>query len=164
MADGMIARFQHYKGGVYRLVGFGSNEPDESETVIYVAESDGRMWVRPRSEWTDQVEVDGTIMPRFRQLPAQHMPSSDVMSHPLNLGNRYLNLAVIYLGEAIATIGNVRQRGGAPGPDFQDAQFCIRRASFALRGIPYEPPENESKPADVGDTLTKRISGTMPQG
>ena len=52
----------------------------------------------------------------------------------------YLDLAIINLGEAITTLGNIRQRGGKPGSDFADVQLALRRVSFALDGVPYEPP------------------------
>ena len=67
------------------------------------------------------------------------------MPDEISLNDRYLNLAVIYLGEALTELGNVRQRGGTTGPDYINVQFCIRRASFALRGVPYEPPEPDPK-------------------
>jgi hypothetical protein len=76
--------------------------------------------------------------------------ASDVMSHPLNLGNRYLNLAVIYIGEALTELGNVRQRGGAPGSDFINVQFALRRATFALQGKPYEPLPPDPKHSNAG--------------
>jgi hypothetical protein len=64
---------------------------------------------------------------------------------PNELSDHYLNLAVICLGEALIELGNVRQRRGVTGSDYANVQFCIRRASFALHGTPYEAPELDPK-------------------
>lgn len=63
---------------------------------------------------------------------------------------RYVNLAMINLGEAITEIHNVRQRGNLgtiEGKDFGQvfgaAQIAIERAIRALRGETYIPPPDK---------------------
>lgn len=46
--------WQHVKsGGFYRIVTWGRIEADLSEVVIYRAEKDGTVWVRPKDEFFD---------------------------------------------------------------------------------------------------------------
>lgn len=47
---------------------------------------------------------------------------------------RYLNLALINIGEAVAEIANVRQRGHPPGIDYYFASERLLRAISALAG------------------------------
>jgi hypothetical protein len=55
--------------------------------------------------------------------------------------DRYLNLATINLGEAMTTLGNVRQQGHPAGDTaYNRVKFKLTLAVFALEGRPYEPP------------------------
>jgi len=54
----------------------------------------------------------------------------DDISH----ADRYLNLAVILTGEALAALGNGRQRGMQPGNDTLLIQDKLQRAIVALQG------------------------------
>lgn len=56
---------------------------------------------------------------------------------------RYLNLATINLGEAMTELGNLRTRGVAPGSGYSTVLLALRRAEFALQGIPYVAPQND---------------------
>lgn len=69
---------------------------------------------------------------------------------PLSKEERYVNLAMINLGEAITEIHNQRQRGDLgtiEGKDFGQcfgaAQIAIDRASRALKGETYIPPPDK---------------------
>lgn len=54
--------------------------------------------------------------------------------------DRYLNLATINLGEAMTTLGNVRQQGHKAGdPEYNRVRFKLTLAIFALDGKPYDP-------------------------
>lgn len=47
-------RWRHVKtGGLYQEIARGRLEADETPVVIYVAESDHRVWVRPVAEFDD---------------------------------------------------------------------------------------------------------------
>lgn len=48
--------------------------------------------------------------------------------------DRYINLAIINIGEALTTIGNLRQRNCTPGDDFNGAKDKLRHAIAALDG------------------------------
>lgn len=53
---------------------------------------------------------------------------------------RYLNLALINVGEAITELGNIRQRGATPGADCANVKLSLHRAMAALDGAIYVPP------------------------
>lgn len=46
------ATHRHRKGGLYRLLHEGINEPDRSPVAIY-DDADGTIWVRPWAEFHD---------------------------------------------------------------------------------------------------------------
>jgi hypothetical protein len=52
---------------------------------------------------------------------------------------RFLNLALINVGEAVALISNLRQRGTPPGPEYGVAQEKLLRAVAALEGKVHAP-------------------------
>lgn len=43
---------RHRKGGLYRKIGEGIWEPDRSAVILY-DDAQGRVWVRPKSEFED---------------------------------------------------------------------------------------------------------------
>lgn len=63
--------FGHYKGGQYRWL-FDAIRSEDHLTVevVYVSLTNGRVFVRPRSEWEELVEwPDGVARARFEFLP-----------------------------------------------------------------------------------------------
>lgn len=58
----------------------------------------------------------------------------------VSLEDRYLNVAMINLGEAITELGNIRQRGATPGRDTANVQLALLRAQAALAGVSFVPP------------------------
>lgn len=52
-------RFRHVmRGSIYRVIGTGllqsgTSVPEGTPIVVYVCESDGRLWLRPEAEFTD---------------------------------------------------------------------------------------------------------------
>jgi hypothetical protein len=67
------ARYRHYKGGVYRLLHEATIEATLEPCMVYRAESDGHIWVRPLKEWNGTVhdEVNGVArrVRRFERVP-----------------------------------------------------------------------------------------------
>jgi hypothetical protein len=47
-----IATHRHKKGGLYRLLGYGTAEADRSAVAIY-DDADGNVWVRAAGEFED---------------------------------------------------------------------------------------------------------------
>ena len=68
--------YQHYKGGLYRLIATGFDEPTLTEVVIYRSEEDGRFWVRTKLDWESNVHLEqvlvATSVPRFLLLSAEN--------------------------------------------------------------------------------------------
>jgi hypothetical protein len=60
-------RYQHYKGNDYQVIGVARHSEDETEWVVYhPLYGDRSLWIRPLSMFTEQVERDGKLVPRFR--------------------------------------------------------------------------------------------------
>lgn len=57
--------------------------------------------------------------------------------------DRYLNLALIQLGEALTAIGNLRQRQTPPGDGYAVPKLDLSRVAAALSGKIWEPPAVE---------------------
>ena len=65
------AIYQHYKGKQYRVIGLGKHSETLEDLVMYecLYESPlGRLWCRPAAMWSEPVDVDGNIVPRFKLL------------------------------------------------------------------------------------------------
>ena len=56
--------YQHYKGGIYELIGPATLESDLTPMIVYRA-PDGSLWVRPAAVFHELVEVEGVWVPRF---------------------------------------------------------------------------------------------------
>lgn len=64
-------RYKHYKGNYYQVLGVARHSETEEELVVYKPlygeshDTDDNLWVRPKSMFIEQVEVDGVQIPRF---------------------------------------------------------------------------------------------------
>jgi hypothetical protein len=58
--------YQHYKGGLYELIGAATHSETEEPLVVYRALYGAfGLWVRPREMFLGDVQVDGRSMRRF---------------------------------------------------------------------------------------------------
>ncbi len=58
--------YRHYKGGAYRVLGTARHSETEEELVVYQAlYGECGLWVRPLAMFTETVEVEGELLPRF---------------------------------------------------------------------------------------------------
>lgn len=62
--------FEHFKGGKYKLIGFGKDSETLEDVVIYQAlYGAGQIWVRPYEIFFSKVTMpDGTEVERFKEL------------------------------------------------------------------------------------------------
>lgn len=61
-----IGRYRHFKGNYYRVLAVASHSETLEKMVVYQAEyGKKQIWVRPISMWTQMVEYQGEIQPRF---------------------------------------------------------------------------------------------------
>ena len=66
MVDIRPGRYRHFKGNEYQVLGIARHSETLEELVVYRAlYGDGGLWVRPASMWTETVERDGKVQPRF---------------------------------------------------------------------------------------------------
>ena len=62
-------RYQHFKGGLYRILGEAFDSESGEATIIYQAlYGEKKIWVRPKKMFFENVERDGKIFPRFKLL------------------------------------------------------------------------------------------------
>lgn len=63
--------YQHYKGGIYRIIGVGKHTETEEEMVMYVRhdDPDRQFWIRPLMMFMETLEKpDGSTYRRFKKL------------------------------------------------------------------------------------------------
>jgi hypothetical protein len=61
-------RYRHYKNKLYRALDIVKHSETLEELVLYEAlyeNSNGRLWVRPKAMFLEDVIIDGKIVPRF---------------------------------------------------------------------------------------------------
>jgi hypothetical protein len=59
--------YEHYKGKRYRVLFITKHSETLEDMVVYKAcYGDFSMWVRPLKMFTEEVEVDGKKVPRFK--------------------------------------------------------------------------------------------------
>lgn len=75
MSDISTGIYKHYKGKEYQVIGIGYDEATMNKVVIYkalypIAElgGDGVLFVRSLTNFCEEVDREGTIVPRFTKL------------------------------------------------------------------------------------------------
>jgi len=63
----VVGWYRHYRGGRYEVLGLGRHSESLEEVVICRREGAEEFWVRPVSNWLEQVEFEGKTIPRFVQ-------------------------------------------------------------------------------------------------
>ena len=59
-------RYRHFKGKEYEAIGMARHSETLEPMVVYRAlYGDGDLWVRPAAMWSETVERDGRVQPRF---------------------------------------------------------------------------------------------------
>lgn len=61
-------RYLHFKGGEYVVIGIAHHSETLEDLVLYTHAESQEYWVRPVAMFTEEVEVDGTRVLRFRSL------------------------------------------------------------------------------------------------
>ena len=64
------AKYKHYKGGLYEVIGLAKHSETVEDMVVYRALYAGdfpenQTWVRPLSMWFETVTHNGIATPRF---------------------------------------------------------------------------------------------------
>ena len=62
-------RYEHYKGGPYRVLAIAKHSETLEEMVVYQQlYGEEGIWVRPSEMFLETVEVKGKTVPRFRYI------------------------------------------------------------------------------------------------
>lgn len=64
--DLKLGKYRHFKGGEYELLGIARHSETLEPMVVYRAlYGEGGLWVRPAAMWSEIVEKENYIGPRF---------------------------------------------------------------------------------------------------
>jgi len=64
----MEEKYKHFKGGLYEIVCEAIDSETQDDLIVYKSLKDGKVWVRPKRMFFENVEVNGEIVPRFEKL------------------------------------------------------------------------------------------------
>lgn len=64
----MNEKYKHFKGGLYEMVCEAMDSENQEDLIVYKSLKDGKVWVRPKKMFFEQVEVSGKVVPRFERL------------------------------------------------------------------------------------------------
>jgi hypothetical protein len=74
MVNPIPGKYKHYKGNFYEVLDIVLHSESLEELVLYKPlyesnnEFNGKLWVRPVAMFMEKVEIDGKVMPRFKQV------------------------------------------------------------------------------------------------
>jgi len=64
-----LGRYKHYKGNEYEVIGVAKHSETLEDLVAYRALSGNHnLWARPLKIFTEEVEIDGKKVPRFKYI------------------------------------------------------------------------------------------------
>lgn len=62
-------RYRHYKGKDYQVIDIATHSETLEKLVVYrPLYGEGALWVRPLSMFSEDVQVEGQSLPRFRRI------------------------------------------------------------------------------------------------
>ncbi len=64
--DNLKGIYEHYKGGLYKLLHEAVNEQTGEEMIVYRKIHGKKVWIRDKSNFFMNVMIDGEAKPRFR--------------------------------------------------------------------------------------------------
>ena len=47
--------YKHYKGNVYKIIAIAKHSETCEDMIVYQGVNDGKVWVRPKSMWNDEI-------------------------------------------------------------------------------------------------------------
>jgi hypothetical protein len=66
MESNPVDLYKHYKGGIYKILHYGTHTETGERMVVYKQPNGASIWVRPASMFFENVLVDGISQPRFK--------------------------------------------------------------------------------------------------
>lgn len=70
--------YKHYKGNRYEVIGIAKHSETLEDIVVYRPLYENKtadLWVRPMAMFLEEVDVDGTMVPRFRLIEKCEPPA-----------------------------------------------------------------------------------------
>jgi len=68
--------YRHYKGNTYQVLGIAKHSETEEDLVVYRAlYGEWGLWVRPLKMFSEDVEVEGKLIPRFTRIHPENEKS-----------------------------------------------------------------------------------------
>lgn len=52
-------KYRHYKGNIYKIIALAKHSETLEDMVVYENVEKGDIWVRPKSMWNDEIELNG---------------------------------------------------------------------------------------------------------
>lgn len=69
MAHLKLGKYEHFKGNKYEVIGVARHSETQEEFVVYRSISqEDELWIRPISMFLEEVEFEGSRVPRFRYI------------------------------------------------------------------------------------------------
>lgn len=69
--------YRHYKGNLYEVIGVASHSETLEKLVVYRALYGKKsLWVRPFDMFLENIDYEGTIIPRFKYISKKLTPKS----------------------------------------------------------------------------------------
>ena len=69
MSELQPGRYRHFKGNEYQVIGTATHSETGDTLVVYrPLYGDQALWVRPLAMFTETVERDGKVQPRFARI------------------------------------------------------------------------------------------------
>ncbi len=70
--------YRHYKGPLYQVFSSATHSETNEQLVVYQAlYGDYGIWVRPLAMFTESVEYNGVVQPRFQAIQASETKQTD---------------------------------------------------------------------------------------
>lgn len=64
-----LGRYRHYKGNEYDVLGVVRHSETLEPLVLYrPRDNDSGLWVRPFAMFTETIDIDGKVQPRFNRI------------------------------------------------------------------------------------------------
>lgn len=116
------AHLLHYKGGTYKVFGHGTHTETGEVVVIYQSDADNELHVRPRHMFSDAVEYEGNIVPRFQEVEKRPYGGTRTLLKDLPVDTRfYINNG--HANARIILIDNNKHMLYT-GSDLSEARLC----------------------------------------
>ena len=114
--------YRHFRNGkLYRIIENATIEATEEDAVVYEAMyDDHRIWIRPKSNFFEEVSYEGKMVPRFQPVPYEEV--QEELGHEFDKG-----------AEGIKA--HLTQTMDEPHAKYSDAEIRIAKYSRRMKSV-----------------------------